>query len=67
VTEWYDGAGLDAEYALSHPRNKQHLLNAEMSRLGPLPQRYRTAKWGIKKARNNSKGSKKKEGATAEL
>jgi hypothetical protein len=82
--EWHDGAGLDAEFALTHPRNKQHLqhLNIEMDpekdsflshngRLGPLPARYRTVKWEIRKTRNNSKESKKKdekrEGAASEL
>jgi hypothetical protein len=71
ITEWYDGAGLDPEQPLTNLRNKQHLLSLEMDidgdsflghngRMGPLPQRYRTAKWGVRR------GKKKTESASVE-
>jgi hypothetical protein len=73
IAEWYGGAGLDHEQALTSVRNKQHLLNTAMGidedsflapsgRLGRLPQRYRNAKWGVAKG----KGKKKTESAPVE-
>jgi hypothetical protein len=68
IAEWYGGAGLDHEQALTSVRNKQHLLNiaigidedsflAPNGRLGPLPQRYRNAKWGVRKSKKKTESA----------
>ena len=72
IAEWYGGADLDQEQALTAVRNKQHLADIRMGidedsfldakgMLGPLPVRYRNAKYGVKRS-----NKKKNESASVE-